>query len=397
MNTNNNIILSILIPTRNRQEYTLNVIKHILGINDNRFQLIVQDNSETDSLKALLNNYLSDNRIKYYYTQDVLSFVDNFSIGISNCMGEYVTVIGDDDTINPAIIDIAEIAYNKGIKAITPTLPLIYFWPQSGVYSDKDQGRLAIASFSCSAKYYNTKKEVKKLLKNGCQNYLSFNLAKAYHGLIKKSVLDELKDKTGNYIGGLSPDIYLSIGISLLIDEVLTIDYPLTISGICNKSGSADSATGKHTGALEQAPHFKGHINYKWSSIVPKFYSVETIWGDSALAAIMDLKCELIDEFEIDVISAYCLKSNPEYKKIILGNLAKYYNISENSYLIKFHLLNGYLRGPLSNLIKRMYNKVFDNKSVNIFNEISDIQEASNIVQKDIIQKNTNIINNITN
>ncbi len=390
---NNNPLLSILIPTKNREDYALKVVYHILQIQDDRIQLIIYDNSDTNKLENLLRDCLKDARIKYFYNNEVLSFVENFSLGISKCDGEYVTIIGDDDGITPFIIDIADWANKNGIEAITPSLPIIYNWPGSGVNSENGNGRLTISDFSSSAKFYDPTKEVIKLLKNGCQNYLSYNLAKAYHGMIKRHVLYEIKNKTGHFIGGLSPDIYISVAASLLIKKVLIIDYPLTISGICKKSGSADSATGKHTGNLEDAPHFIGHVNYEWSDKIPCFYSVETIWGDSALASLKDLKLNyLMKYFSIDAISGYCLNLYPQFKAIIIENLAKNRKTSKYSISVKFHLLQGLIKGPLIARLKAVKNQIFNKQSRKIFDNIPDIERASEIIQINMENKNILIL-----
>lgn len=385
----NKPLLSILIPTKNREEYTLSVVQQILRLEDDRFQLVIQDNSNSDLLNKLLKKHLdNDSRIEYYYHEGILSFIDNFSFGINKCRGEYVTIIGDDDCINPAIFDVVEWAFKNNIQGITPSLPLIYYWPKSGIKANDDSGRLTIKDFSCNSRFYDPKNELRKLLKDGCQNYLSYNLAKVYHGVIKRSVLEELKDITGSYIGGLSPDIYLSVGLSSLIDKVLVIDYPLTISGICKNSGSADSASGKHTGKLEQAPHFIGHSTYEWSDMIPKFYSVETIWGDSALASLNDINKDLIRYFNVDVISAYCLNRYPQFKSEILENLSRNRHTPIDSYQIRFHVICGYILGPLKTLLKKIINRAFNQKSVQIFDDIEDINDALTLIQEKIYKRN---------
>ena len=73
---------------------------------------------------------------------------------------------------------------------------------------------------------------------------------------MKKECLEEIRTKTGRYFNGLSPDIYSVVALSLVSKNNVFIDYPFTISGICKTSGSADSATGRHTGKWEDAPHF---------------------------------------------------------------------------------------------------------------------------------------------
>ena len=395
--TNNKPLLSILIPTKNREEYTLQVVNHILNIKDNRFQLVIQDNSNTPKLENLLAIYLEDTRLKYSYHKGILSFVDNFSLGISECNGEYVTIIGDDDSINPQLIDIAGYALKKEIEAVLPSLSLVYYWPKSSVSTD-DNGILNISDFSCRVKYCNPKKEIIKLLRNGCQNYLSYELAKAYHGMVKRSILLEIENRAGKFIGGLSPDIYLSISISLIVKRLLVIDYPLTISGICHKSGSADSASGKHVGNLGQAPHLNGHINYEWSDKIPSFYSVETIWGDSALAALKELNVTgLLKYFSVDAISAGCMKLYPEYKKIILENLARNHKISKNSILLRIFLLYGSLINQYTILINKIRYKIFYNKTHMTYDNIPDIEAAGEIILRNIEKKTKLIFKNIEN
>ena len=384
-------LLSILIPTRNRQEYAFLVAKHVLKIDDRRLQLIIYDNSDSNKLEALLSHCLTDPRIKYFYNGAVLSFVDNFSLGIGKCEGEYVTIIGDDDGINPLMMSIVDWASKNKIEAISPSLPLVYNWPGSGANLESGNGRLIISEISCEAIFCDSKREVRNFLENGCLNYLSYNLAKVYHGLIKKSVLEKIKYITGKYIGGLSPDIYLSIASSLLVEKVLIIEYPLTISGICKKSGSSDSASGKHTGELTKAPHFIGHENYLWSKNVPAFYSVETIWADSALAAIADLKGnELIRHFRIDILSAHCVKLYPQFRSLIIKNLAHNYNTSVNSLLIKYRRLSGLITLSVKRLAKKVVNKIFNKKSL-IFIDVADIERAATIVYTNIIDKEKRI------
>lgn len=388
----NNPILSILIPTKNREKYALNVVQHILSIDSSKFQLIIQDNSDTNKLESLLSDYINDSRLRYYYHSEVLSFVDNFSLGISQCTGEYVTIIGDDDGINPLIIEFTEWAWKKNIEAITPSLPVIYFWPQSGVEINKDNGVLTISGTSCNIKLVDSKNEVIKFLKQGCHNYLDYNLAKAYHGVVKRSVLEEIKSITGTYIGGLSPDIYLSIAISLLVEEVLVVDYPFTISGICKQSGSSDSATGKHTGELINAPHFIGHNDYKWSKEVPPFYSVETIWGDSALAAIRDLNENIFLEYYKEVIlSVHCLKAYPQFKSIIDLNLKNNNKLFRNRYLIYLFIFKVNVRSFFSKYTNFLTHRVVFRKSYRVFDNVKDIKSASEITSK-IIEKNTHLI-----
>ena len=71
------LILSILIPTRNRETYAIEVIKHILEFNNTNFQLVIQDNSDSRNLEILLDEFKDDSRLNYFYCGNILSFVEN--------------------------------------------------------------------------------------------------------------------------------------------------------------------------------------------------------------------------------------------------------------------------------------------------------------------------------
>ena len=112
----------------------------------------------------------------------------------------------------------------------------------------------------------------------------------------------------------------MATALALVCKRVLRVDYPITISGICPTSGSTDSATGKHTGKLENAPHFRGHINYQWDNKIPAFYSVETIWAETYIKALNDFKCiELINSFNLKVLYKECVKKYPQFMEIIIA------------------------------------------------------------------------------
>ncbi|MFM9987043.1 glycosyltransferase family 2 protein [Flavobacterium sp.] len=396
--TNNNYILSIIIPTRNREKYAFNCVMQILESTNDDVQVVIQDNSDADSLydKFIDSPFLS--RIKYNYSSEVLSFVVNFSNAVSQADGEYVCMIGDDDGINPEIVKFVYWAKENNIEAVTPEIRLNYIWPETGIsYYKKDNGNLMIIDFNLNNKYYDTKQELNKLLSSGGQNYLSYSLVKIYHGIVKKSAMEKVKNITGKYFGGLSPDIYSSVALSLVIDKVLKINYPLTIPGVCSLSGSGQASTGRHVGDLKDAPQLKGHINYQWSQLVPKFYSVETIWADSALAALKDMKQDdLISKFSVSALTAYCNYTYKEYKKIIDANYIEYNKKRNFNFLKqKKNLYVAYLNGPIKDLLKRIYSRLIRKKNaVENHDGVLDIKNAQ-VVFEEFLQRKNQSINDV--
>ncbi|TAN12526.1 MAG: glycosyltransferase [Chitinophagaceae bacterium] len=392
-------LLSIIIPTRNREEYAFLSAIQILKSTSDSVQLVIQDNSDCDSLKEKLMNIPHFNRIKYNHTSDILSFVDNFSKGVELSDGEFLCMIGDDDGINPELEDLVRWAKENQIEAISPRIKLNYTWPNTGMkYYEKDTGNLMIIDFDMKSEFFSTRKELRRLLNSGAQNYLKYNLVKIYHGIVTKKLMDEVKATTGKYFGGLSPDIYAAVALSLVCDKVLIINYPLTIPGVCSKSGSGHSSTGRHHGKLEDAPHLIGHTNYQWSQFVPAFYSVETIWADTTLAAFREMnEYDLIENFSVPVLSAYCYKYK-EFRNLIKENNSRYFikknKIKTTQYIIQ---LLSFIKGPLSDLTNRIKNRIFRRKgTVKIYNDVNNIIEAE-ILMEEYLEKKSKNINKVIN
>jgi len=395
MKLKNKFILSIIIPTRNRNSYAIAAANQVLENTTSEVQVVLQDNSDQIGLINYFKDSIYIDRIKYNYSPQLLSFVDNFSKGVEIADGEYLCMIGDDDGINPEIEQVVKWAKKNSVEAISPIVSLNYIWPGTGIsYYKKDLGNLMIIDFNSKMKFYDTKNEIEKLLSSGGQNYLSFNLVKIYHGIVTKDSMEKVKSITGKYFGGLSPDIYSAVALSLVIEKVLKINYPLTIPGVCRKSGSGHSSTGRHHGELHTAPQLAGHVNYNWSSLVPAFYSVETLWADTALVAFQDMKRnDLIKKFDIATLSAYCYKNYKEFKHYTDVNYKNYCD-NNNIGIIsrKINLIKGYLKGPFSDLFNRVINRLKRRRSsIEKYDDVKTIKEAYLIFQEYLKKNNKNL------
>lgn len=317
-------LLSVVIPTKNRQSYCLEAVRQILKIGDRRIQIVVQDNSSGDDLRQKMA-LLGSGRIRYHYSEKPLSFVDNFSEAVLFSDGEYLIFIGDDDGVMPYIADVAEFMRAMELDALIPGLNAVYFWPfERCEIRDGAGGALNISCPDYTGGRADSLRGLMQLMENGGQEYQSLELPRLYHGIVSRTALDLVKAKTGVYFGGLSPDIYIASALALCCRQVWRVSFPVTISGICPASGSADSAAGRHTGLLDEAPHFRGHRYYQWSDRVPALYSVETIWADSALHALSDMhRDDIAGSFHTAALDLKCRLRYPLYSGIIVEHLKK--------------------------------------------------------------------------
>lgn len=375
------MLLSIIIPTRNRQYYCFEVVKHILSLELPSLEVIIQDNSDDYILHNLLKPLLEDNdNITYNYISHQLSFVDNFSRAIELSKGEYVCMIGDDDTILPNIIDVVQEAKINDYDVITPSL-ITYFWPTGNpIKEEYRRGLLKIRHFNKPRfKKINRFERIKALVDNSFQNYQSLNIPRIYHGLVKRELLEAIKSQTGQYFGGLTPDMYMSVCLCCKANNAVSFNLPISISGICPKSGSSDSATGKHTGELKDAPHFKGHTSYNWNSLIPYIYTVETIWAETGLHALEDMKQkEEYIRFDPGRFAVELSLSYPQFHERLL-EFGRSYGITNKNF--RFNALKIKLIRKLRR-VRDLGNKICKlDYSKPIYN-VNTINEACNIANR---------------
>lgn len=325
--SNNKYKLSIIIPTKNRKQYCAAAVKQILLLGHKELQIIVQDNSEDDELSVILKDEIECGKVTYNYVPGDISFVDNFSIPISLCEGQYVCMIGDDDGILANIMKVVDTAITNDSDAVIPGLNSVYFWPtEQSIIKGGENGYLCLSYIKNKSKKINPEQGLRQLMKKGGQDYQKCDLPRLYHGIVKRTMLEKIKTMTGHYFMGLTPDIYMAVALGIVCKNVLRIGYPITVSGICSKSGSSDSATGKHTGKLEDAPHFRGHKEYQWDKKAPAIYTVESIWAETALHALNVFgRKDLYNQFNIMALDGECLVNYPppkhSFKNIIINHL----------------------------------------------------------------------------
>lgn len=383
-------LISVVIPTRNRFQFVKSAITSILTIDDPRIELVIQDNSDTNQLMIWINDNIIDVRLKYKYSDRPLSFVGNFSEGVEAANGEYICIIGDDDGINPEIIEAAAWLKQENIDCLSTKISANFVWGDAEVpttiFTNVTGGVLSISKLSGKIIEAKPEKEMVAFVEGGLINYLDFNLPKIYHGIVRAKCLSEIKQKTGSYFGGLSPDIFASISLACIVKRILVTDYPLTISGVCGVSASiVEGLLKKNSKKLEDAPHLRNRGYYEWSELVPSVYCVETIWADSAITALKAMcRDDLIKRINVPKLSAACVQMNEGITKQVKYSLQNVSKLRGDNYINYYILFCWYLFllkfKYISNLLNRVRTRILiiiGKKQFKRIDGLNNINEAT--------------------
>lgn len=316
-------LLSIVIPTRNRQYYLASVIKGILSINSNDFELVIHDNSDARELDAFLDDNKSDSRLRYIYASDTISSMDNFDRAFRQARGEYICTIGDDDFVNPEIVKFCHWAKQNSLDAISDgRWGTQYFWPGFGTENPLPEqgGWLQIQEFTGKMEFLDPEIELKRCAVSGGMSLQ--RLPRPYLGIIRRECLVAAMDAIGQAPLGTCPDMFYAVAVASHINRLCVFDYPLIIAGYSRAGAGQLIALKRHQGKIEDSPHLRARKNFIWPESIPRFYSEYTFYAESAMRGLQATRrSDLIGKFNIPFLVAMCMLKFPEFRAECIQSL----------------------------------------------------------------------------
>jgi hypothetical protein len=277
-------LLSVVVPTRNRQAYVLQAIRTVLAELPDA-ELVVCDNSDEDRLRGDITNYVATGRVKYFYTSETLGVSENFERALAAASGDYITLLGDDDTIGPRLRDIAQWAKQQGVDAVnwrSESRVLHYFWPGVRLphWGASVGGALYLSAFTGKTAPVDPKAGILDALSHlGGGPRL---LPRPYLGLVSRDVVERTRARWGRVFGSISPDVYAGTLIALEARRQVVIDYPFVLPGACPSSNSVLHAE-RPASSLDGQEHLRRSGSVEWDERVPAFYSHITVWAVALL------------------------------------------------------------------------------------------------------------------
>ena len=295
----NRPLLSIAIPTKNRYEYLKPCIETLLSLKSRypMLEIVIQDNNiDNNVIIPFIEEHKT--KLKYEHISENLSVVDNCEKAISNCTGEYVCLLGDDDSVASQIIDVCIWMNENGIESCLGKI-CRFNWPDM-VYGVHKLKNLTIPRRNNHTGYKDVKKIRHKILSTG--GYTMLNLPRVYHSIVSKDALDRLKNLCGSYFPGPSPDMANAIGLTYVLNNHIIIDTPIIVSGFSYKSTGGAGTRRAHVGKIEEIPHLPEQTKTIWDSRIPRYWTGETIYAESIIEALSKCDSKEIKQYSFNAL-----------------------------------------------------------------------------------------------
>jgi glycosyltransferase involved in cell wall biosynthesis len=330
------MIHTLIIPTRNRQKYAKEAAEYYLKSEREDIEIIIVDNSDNKELiYKELKRIKYDKRLKIIPSEkNILNMRENWERAIEHSTGEWITYIGDDDALDPNIINLIEKVYVdkkfKEYECITWT-HINYCW--DGVYTDTRRPSAIIPVGENIIRGINSKETLKNIL---CWSKPSRSLgsgASIYHGAWNRSLVEKVKKLNGGKLFKFDTAVDYESGYNALwlTEKFMHIERAFSILGACQDSNSA-SMLNADIAEKKRADHhiennqnvygFKKDERFPWSlAIVIAHFNKQ--WADNLKIKYEINKLNFIKGLENEVHNIEP-RFFENYKKEIIDYLLKF-------------------------------------------------------------------------
>nr|VFJ45544.1 MAG: Glycosyl transferase family 2 [Candidatus Kentron sp. FW]VFJ57704.1 MAG: Glycosyl transferase family 2 [Candidatus Kentron sp. FW] len=224
------MIISIIIPTRERADYLRESIQTVLQIPDPNIEIIISDNANSDGTKQVISE-ISDPRIKHVETDKRVSVRENFEFGLRNSNGDYVTFLGDDDGVLPRQFKfLRRILEKEHPDVLTWTVPPTFIWP-----GKRDGEKIGGVRFDKKNLFHGIHRidgEAHKKCLLACDDLGHIRFPMIYGaGCASRDYFERIAAPDGTYFNSSVPDSYFAYRSLLKGGNFLHVDHPFSLPG----------------------------------------------------------------------------------------------------------------------------------------------------------------------
>lgn len=235
-------LLSVVVPTRNRQAHAAQTVKDLVEQRNSRpIEILVVDNSDDrDTLPEKLTKYIQSGEITFIGSKDTpLSMAANWNRAVDAATGDWISVIGDDDLLD---LDVCNLI--QSLLKVKPGMDALYWARVSFPWPDRQKMHRDDFRFAYKVSITN------HLIPWTSQNAVAmFNWAgggrtpgiglSIYHGALSRALIKKIKENFGSPLfQNANLDYEIGLKGALLAAEGVHCTRPLSIMGSSENSNS---------------------------------------------------------------------------------------------------------------------------------------------------------------
>lgn len=231
--------LTICLPTRNRQAYCLKTIEALAAADGTDFEVIVGDNSDDPAPLAGFFATFNDTRFRLVAPgSTVLSMRDNWERLVEQAGGRWISVIGDDDHIDPRVTGLirrCEVLH-RGVDAISWD-PMSFQWPDN-----RPVPTLAAIPMTSAISVRSKAALGDQLFRWSDGKRRPAVGVGLYHGAVRKSLMQRIRQTyAGQFFEHPVVDWENTCKVVAQAEKIVHCERPFSVLGACAASNSAST------------------------------------------------------------------------------------------------------------------------------------------------------------
>ena len=230
--------LTICLPTRNRQAYCIQTIAALAESDGNDFEVVVADNSDDPSVLANhFEQQPKDSRFRLIAPENaVLPMVDNWERAVEAARGRWISVIGDDDYLDPRLTGLIRRyeVLHRDADAVSWEC-MSYQWPDN-----RPVPTLAGIPVGHATRLLSTEALADQLFRWSERKRRPGVGVGIYHGAVKRSLMERIKSSYGGrYFEHPNVDWESTCKVVAQARLIVHSERPFSVLGACAASNSA--------------------------------------------------------------------------------------------------------------------------------------------------------------
>lgn len=229
--------LSICVPSRNRQDCFRQTILDLVSNERADIEFVFADNSDDPAIMDGFMAGLGDARVRYLSSAGrPLSMADNWERAVAAASGDWVTVIGDDDYVDPDVVD-----QIRAIDALDPAVDAIG-WnraPFQWVAARDEEKSIPFSLVNRIMRH--TREQISyRLFGWAAATYMPQCPYGIYHGAIPRRTLARIADGfSGRFFEHPTVDFDFCHKLVSSSSNFAYVNRPMSILGVAPSSNSA--------------------------------------------------------------------------------------------------------------------------------------------------------------
>lgn len=222
-----------------RPKYLDEAIQSVLFQEFQDFELIISNNGADPNLTAIVNKYISDNRIKYIEHPEIKNMPSHWEEITQDFLGSYLMILTDRSLLK---VESLNYLYKQIVEQEEKPEVISWAWD---IYFDDLKVLSPFTSSKNSTKILKSGSTLLRIAKGG--NSLAFDLPRGLNSCVSKELVNKMRKKYGAIFRPLSPDLTFSYLCLLNIENYSYVNKSLFVSQGLKISNGGKALAGDST------------------------------------------------------------------------------------------------------------------------------------------------------